>query len=361
MRFVPAALFPASSSRLKSARAASPTGDLSRKFPRSRPVNSVLVVFSLSPLVSRTAVAELLRTFSKSSPAPSLPPKNINSNPGNVTQTWSSAPMSTSWLGMISNAPVKPLKPELQLQPARFLASRSCSSPRRSPKTFSPSRRALTFGSPRLTDDFARLVVHSREPAGVALARMRRESGCFLLPYYCGCVRHRKSQRHCELPCLSNSPEGQRRLLETIRHLLHTLYDVEGLIRSAGPSTPYIVCLIVFVETGFFVGFFLPGDSLLVTAGVFAAGGLVPLRWLLFPVMFCAIVGDQIGYWIGRAAGNTLYKREDSFFFRRRHLQRAHDFYEKYGGKTVILARFIPIIRTSCPPVAGAARMPYTR
>lgn len=150
-------------------------------------------------------------------------------------------------------------------------------------------------------------------------------------------------------------------MLESIRHLLHTLYDVEGLIRWAGPSTPYIVSAIVFVETGFFVGFFLPGDSLLVTAGVFAAGGLVPLKWLLAPVMLCAIVGDQIGYWIGRAAGSTLYKREDSFFFRKSHLQRAHDFYEKYGGKTVILARFIPIIRTFCPPVAGAAGMPYAR
>lgn len=147
-------------------------------------------------------------------------------------------------------------------------------------------------------------------------------------------------------------------MLESIRHLLHSIYDVEGIIRTGGPL---LVCLIVFVETGFFVGFFLPGDSLLVTAGVFAAAGVIPLRWLLLPVMLCAIVGDQIGYWIGRGAGATLYKREDSFFFQRRHLQRAHDFYEKYGGKTVILARFIPIVRTFCPPVAGAAKMPYSR
>jgi membrane-associated protein len=77
--------------------------------------------------------------------------------------------------------------------------------------------------------------------------------------------------------------------------------------------------------------------------------------------MLCAIVGDQIGYWVGRAAGAALYRRQDSFFFRRSHLQRAHDFYEKYGGKTVILARFVPIIRTFCPPVAGAAGMPYSR
>jgi membrane-associated protein len=86
---------------------------------------------------------------------------------------------------------------------------------------------------------------------------------------------------------------------------------------------------------------------------------VVSLKWLLFPVMLCAIMGDQIGYWIGRGAGVALYRRKDSMFFKRRHLQRAHDFYEKYGGKTVILARFIPIIRTFCPPVAGAAGMSY--
>jgi membrane-associated protein len=147
-------------------------------------------------------------------------------------------------------------------------------------------------------------------------------------------------------------------LLESIRHLLHSIYDVEGIIRTGGPL---LVCLIVFVETGFFVGFFLPGDSLLVTAGVFSAAGVIPLRWILIPAMLCAIVGDQIGYWIGRAAGSALYRREESFFFRKRHLHRAHDFYETYGGKTVILARFIPIIRTFCPPVAGAAQMPYHR
>lgn len=147
-------------------------------------------------------------------------------------------------------------------------------------------------------------------------------------------------------------------MLETFRNLLHTLYDVEGLIRWGGT---FLVCAIVFVETGFFVGFFLPGDSLLVTAGVFAAAGLINLWWLLFPGILCAIVGDQIGYWIGRTAGQALYRREDSFFFRRSHLQRAHDFYERYGGKTVILARFVPIIRTFCPPVAGAAGMPYSR
>lgn len=119
--------------------------------------------------------------------------------------------------------------------------------------------------------------------------------------------------------------------------------------------------MIVFVETGMFVGFFLPGDSLLVTAGVFAGAGHLRLAALLSMVTLCAIAGDQVGYLIGRRAGASLYRREDSRFFKRRHLERAHEFYEKYGGKTIILARFVPIIRTFCPPVAGAARMSYVR
>src|SRR6202040_1456737 len=156
-------------------------------------------------------------------------------------------------------------------------------------------------------------------------------------------------------------PKENGRVLESLFHLLRSLYNPDGLkelIRWGGAP---LVCAIVFIETGFFVGFFLPGDSLLITAGIFAAAGVVPLRWLLLPVMACAIVGDQIGYWIGRSAGPALYRREDSLLFRRSHLQRAHDFYEKYGGRAVILARFIPIIRTFCPPVAGAASMPYSR
>lgn len=150
-------------------------------------------------------------------------------------------------------------------------------------------------------------------------------------------------------------------MLDDIFHFFHALFNPEGLrelIRSGGAP---LICAIVFVETGFFVGFVLPGDSLLVTAGILSAGDVIPLKWLLLPVMLCAIVGDQIGYWIGRSAGAALYRRKDSFFFRRSHLQRAHEFYEKYGGRAVILARFVPIIRTFCPPVAGAAKMPYSR
>ncbi|HKC00565.1 MAG TPA: VTT domain-containing protein [Terriglobales bacterium] len=153
--------------------------------------------------------------------------------------------------------------------------------------------------------------------------------------------------------------------MDSILHFLRSLYTSEGLkqlIQWVGPTTfCAIVSGILFVETGLFVGFFLPGDSLLVTAGIFAGQQVVPLHWLLVPGMLCAIIGDQLGYWIGRSAGPALYKREDSFLFRRSHLQRAHDFYAKYGGRAVILARFVPIVRTFCPPVAGAAKMPYSR
>lgn len=140
--------------------------------------------------------------------------------------------------------------------------------------------------------------------------------------------------------------------------LIHRLYNVQNLVQSGGPL---LVCSIVFVETGLFVGFFLPGDSLLVTAGVFAGAGQINLAWLLVPVSLCAIAGDQLGYFIGRKTGKSLYSREDSRFFKKAHLQRAHEFYEKHGPKAIIIARFIPIIRTFCPPVAGAAQMRYSR
>jgi membrane-associated protein len=147
-------------------------------------------------------------------------------------------------------------------------------------------------------------------------------------------------------------------MFELIRNLLHNLYNVQGLIQWGGTL---LVCAIVFVETGLFVGFFLPGDSLLVTAGVFSAAGTLKVGSLALLVTLCAIAGDQVGYWIGRHMGEALYRRPDSRFFKRRHLERAHEFYEKYGGKTVILPRFMPIVRTFCPPVAGAAQMRYAR
>ena len=192
---------------------------------------------------------------------------------------------------------------------------------------------------------------------------MPRGFGGFLLPYWIDRI-HGGTAANLEFSGDASGPEKngrKRRVLDSILHFLRALYNPEGLrelIRWGGAP---LICLIVFVETGFFVGFFLPGDSLLVTAGIFAAADVVPLRWLLLPVMGCAVIGDQVGYWVGRSMGKALYQREDSFLFRRSHLQRAHNFYEKYGGRAVIFARFVPIIRTFCPPVAGAALMPYSR
>ncbi|MCL4523699.1 MAG: VTT domain-containing protein [Acidobacteria bacterium] len=146
--------------------------------------------------------------------------------------------------------------------------------------------------------------------------------------------------------------------MDSIIELIRKLMDVQAIIQWGGIL---MICVIVFVETGLFVGFFLPGDSLLVSAGIFAASGHLDLMWLLILASICAVVGDQFGYLIGRSAGHALYKRDDSMFFKKKHLQKAHDFYEKYGGKTIVIARFVPIVRTFAPAVAGAAEMNYRK
>ena len=147
-------------------------------------------------------------------------------------------------------------------------------------------------------------------------------------------------------------------MINEIVQLLHQLYDVKGLIDWGGLL---LLNAIVFAETGLMFGFFLPGDSLLVTAGVFAAQGRPNLSLLLATVTLSAIVGDQLGYFIGYRTGPRIFRREDSLFFKRAHLVRAHNFYEKHGGKTIILARFMPIIRTFAPVVAGVGAMEYRR
>ena len=143
-----------------------------------------------------------------------------------------------------------------------------------------------------------------------------------------------------------------------LTQLFHQLTDVETLVRVGGLTA---MTAIVFAETGLMVGFFLPGDSLLVTAGVFAATGQFNILWLNVILILAAIVGDTVGYWIGRNAGPALFKRPRSRFFNPAHLRRAHDFYEKHGGKTIILARFMPIVRTFAPVVAGMGQMKYRR
>jgi membrane-associated protein len=122
-----------------------------------------------------------------------------------------------------------------------------------------------------------------------------------------------------------------------------------------------VLNLIVFTETGLLIGFFLPGDSLLVTAGIVAYSVGWPVHWLILTLCLSAIVGDTVGYWIGHSAGPALYRKPNSRFFRREHLLAAQAFYDRHGGKTIIIARFVPIIRTFAPVVAGAAQMPYRR
>lgn len=146
--------------------------------------------------------------------------------------------------------------------------------------------------------------------------------------------------------------------MDFIRDSFHFLTDVQGLIQWGG----YLgLSIIVFVETGLLVGFFLPGDSLLVTAGLFAAKGDLNIVYLNLLLMTMAILGDATGYLIGKKLGPALFRRDDSLLFKKKHLIKTHEFYEKHGGKTIIIARFVPIIRTFAPVVAGIGQMPYRR
>ncbi len=145
-------------------------------------------------------------------------------------------------------------------------------------------------------------------------------------------------------------------LLELIRELQHHIDP--NTIAAAG----YLALIaVVFAETGLAVGFFLPGDSLLVVAGLFAARGDLDILILLSTLFVAAVVGDAVGYATGARLGPKLFSRPKSFLFRPAHLEKAKAFYDSHGGKTIIMARFVPILRTFVPIVAGAAHMPYRR
>lgn len=147
--------------------------------------------------------------------------------------------------------------------------------------------------------------------------------------------------------------------MDFLTELFDRLRDLPALVQWAG----YIgLFAIIFTETGLFFGFFLPGDSLLVTAGLLISQGL-PLDLVTLGVLLtiAAVAGDTLSYWIGRTSGPRLFAKEDSLFFKRKHLLRAAEFYEKHGAKTIVLARFMPIVRTFAPVVAGAASMDYRR
>jgi membrane-associated protein len=141
------------------------------------------------------------------------------------------------------------------------------------------------------------------------------------------------------------------------------ILDPKSLIDDIGL---WGVFAVVFAESGMLVGFFLPGDSLLFTAGFLASGPSsvdealhLPLGWLLIGAFVAAVVGDQVGYVIGRRAGPAIFNRPDSRFFKQENVDKAHSFFERYGAKTIVLARFVPVVRTFVPVVAGVSSMRY--
>ena len=145
---------------------------------------------------------------------------------------------------------------------------------------------------------------------------------------------------------------------------LHSPAGLSLLVQAGG-----LVALIgiIFAETGLLVGFFLPGDSLLITAGVLANPrnphhvAALDVVWLNILLVLAAVIGDQVGFYLGRRAGDAIWSRPDGRFYKRRHLEAAHEFYLRYGGPSVVGARYIPILRTFVPFAAGVARMPYRR
>jgi membrane-associated protein len=146
--------------------------------------------------------------------------------------------------------------------------------------------------------------------------------------------------------------------MDFLWELFHKIYDVESLVRVGGIIG---LSVIVFTETGLLIGFFLPGDSLLVTAGLFAARGDLHLPTLLVALSLASIAGDTVGYNIGARAGPKLFNRQNSLLFNRKHLITTKEFYERHGPFTIVIARFVPILRTFAPVVAGIGAMEYKR
>lgn len=142
---------------------------------------------------------------------------------------------------------------------------------------------------------------------------------------------------------------------------MHLDKHMSVVIQNYGVLTYAILFLIIFSETGFVVTPFLPGDSLLFAAGTFAAIGALDVSVIFVLLTIAAVAGDTVNYWIGNFVGPKVFHKDDVRFLNKKHLERTHQFYEKYGGKTIIIARFVPIIRTFAPFVAGIGSMAYGR
>lgn len=140
---------------------------------------------------------------------------------------------------------------------------------------------------------------------------------------------------------------------------LHADVHLKAILQQYGAGTYAILFVIIFCETGLVVTPFLPGDSLLFAAGIFAGSGVLSPLWLFVLLSIAAVAGDTVNYWIGYFIGPRVFQESDARFFRREYLERTQRFYERHGGKTIVIARFVPIIRTFAPFVAGVARMEY--
>ncbi len=140
---------------------------------------------------------------------------------------------------------------------------------------------------------------------------------------------------------------------------LHLDRYLSAIIQQYGLWTYAILFVVIFIETGFVVMPFLPGDSLLFAAGTFAALGALKIGWLVALLAAAAVIGDTVNYWVGHFLGPKVFSKEKARFFKKEHLDRTHAFFEKYGGKTIIIARFVPIVRSFAPLVAGIGRMSY--
>lgn len=139
---------------------------------------------------------------------------------------------------------------------------------------------------------------------------------------------------------------------------LSKMFDVSHLIQAGGLL---LIAAIIFGESGMFIGFFFPGDTLLLTAGVFAAQGKLSLISVILVVAVAAIVGDNVGYHIGKRYGRRLFSKPDGLIFRQEYVQRSERFYDRWGARTMLVAHFVPIVRTFVPPVAGVAKMDYPK
>jgi membrane-associated protein len=150
-------------------------------------------------------------------------------------------------------------------------------------------------------------------------------------------------------------------LIYTIKDYLNPKFLIDWMLNLLGPWVYFGLWFVVFAETGLAVGFFLPGDSLLVVSGLFAAAGKLNVLLVMLAFFLGSVIGDSTGYWTGRVMGKTLFNRESSFIFKPSRVEKAKVFFEKYGVKTVVLARFVPIVRTFAPLVVGATGMPYAK